>query len=106
MQGAVNPHAGYNVQTMITRRHTARSTLIPAPKDDLCLAFANTLSWRGSPGPRESLGDIDDLLGWLANTAKMPADAIATAGNRLRRHPHNAAALFADAVALRAAIHR
>ena len=91
---------------MRTGRPAARSTLIPAPKDDLCLAFANTLSWRGSPGPRESLGDIDDLLGWLANTAKMPADAIATAGNRLRRHPHNAAALFADAVALREAIYR
>ena len=89
------------------RMRTGRdAALIPAPKDDLCLAFANTLSWRGSPAPRESLGDIDDLLGWLANTAKIPPQAIEAAGNRLRRHPYDAAALFADAVALREAIYR
>ena len=89
------------------RMRTGRdAALIPAPQDDLCLAFANTLSWRGSPAPRESLGDIDDLLGWLANTAKIPPQAIEAAGNRLRRHPYDAAALFADAVALREAIYR
>src|SRR5204863_6761415 len=89
------------------RMRTGRdAALIPAPKDDLCLAFANTLSWRGSPAPRESLGDIDDLLGWLADTAKFPVESIEAAGNRLRRHPHDAAALFADAIALREAIYR
>ena len=89
------------------RMRTGRdAALIPAPKDDLCLAFANTLSWRGSPAPRESLGDIDDLLGWLANTAKIPPQAIEAAGNRLGHHPHDAAALFADAIALREAIYR
>src|SRR5204862_6767315 len=114
------PHylTGYGVKSILNvlstpkgvimrRMRTGRdAALIPAPQDDLCLAFANTLSWRGSPAPSESLGGIDDLLGWLANTAKIPPQAIEAAGNRLRRHPYDAAALFADAVALREAIYR
>jgi predicted RNA-binding Zn ribbon-like protein len=87
-------------------RSAVRSTLIPAPRDDLCLAFANTLSWRGSPMPSESLGGSGDLLGWLGGAAKMPAESIAAAGKRLRRHPSAAAALFADAIGLREAIYR
>ena len=106
MQGAVNPHAGYNVQTMITRRHTARSMLIPAPRDDLCLAFANTLSWRGRETPTETLGGIDDLLSWLASTAKVSAETIEAAANRAHRRPAEAAALFGSMIELREAIYR
>ena len=86
---------------------TGRSALlIPAPQDDLCLAFANTLSWRGSPAPSESLGGIDDLLGWLANTGKLPADVVETIGNRIRRRPAEGDALFAAGIELREAIYR
>jgi predicted RNA-binding Zn ribbon-like protein len=89
------------------RMRTGRdAALIPAPQDDLCLAFANTRFWRGRDTPSESLGGIEDLLAWLAGTAKFPVESIEAAGNRLRRHPHDAAALFADAVALREAIYR
>jgi predicted RNA-binding Zn ribbon-like protein len=73
-------------------RSAARTTLIPAPRDDLCLAFANTLSWRGSPMPSESLGTITDLLSWLGGAAKAPAS--------------EAAALFTEAIGLREAIYR
>ena len=86
---------------------TGRSALlIPAPKDDLCLAFANTLSWRGSPAPSESLGGIDDLLGWLASTAKIPRQTIEAVGKRLRRQSSEAATLFSEAIELREAIYR
>ena len=78
------------------RMRTGRdAALIPAPQDDLCLAFANTRFWRGRDTPSESLGGIEDLLAWLAGTAKFPVESIEAAGNRLRRHPHDAAALFA-----------
>jgi predicted RNA-binding Zn ribbon-like protein len=80
--------------------------LIPAPKDDLCLAFANTRFWRGREMPTETLGGIDDLLGWLASTAKLPADAIEAASNRARRRPGEYAELFAEAIALREAVYR
>jgi predicted RNA-binding Zn ribbon-like protein len=87
-------------------RSAVGSTLIPAPRDDLCLTFANTLSWRGSPTPSEILGGIGDLLDWLGGTAKMPAESIAAAGKRLRRNAREAATLFADAIGLREALYR
>ena len=99
-KGSVNPQNGYN-ESMRTGR-----LLIPAPKDDLCLAFANTRFWRGRETPTETLGDIDDLLGWLAASAKLPADATEAARNRARRRPAEGAALLADAIALREAIYR
>jgi len=80
--------------------------LIPAPKDDLCLAFANTLCWRGRPTPSEGLGGVEDLLRWLASTANMPAAAIEMAASRLDRRPAEANALFAAAIGLREAIYR
>jgi predicted RNA-binding Zn ribbon-like protein len=89
------------------RMRTGRdAALIPAPQDDLCLAFANTRFWRGRDTPSESLGGIEDLLAWLTGTAKFPVESIEAAGNRLRRNPNDAAALFADAIALREAIYR
>jgi predicted RNA-binding Zn ribbon-like protein len=85
---------------------TGRSTLlILAPKEDLCLAFANTRFWRGRDTPTEMLGGIEDLFRWLVSTAKMPAESIEAAGSRLRRQS-NGAALFAEAIALREAIYR
>jgi predicted RNA-binding Zn ribbon-like protein len=86
---------------------TGRSALlIPAPKDDLCLAFANTRFWRGRDMPTETLGGIEDLLGWLAGTAKLPASVGTAAGKHFRRRAQEAAALFATAIDLREAIYR
>jgi predicted RNA-binding Zn ribbon-like protein len=81
------------------------ATLIAAPRDDLCLAFANTLFWRGRPSPTENLGGIDDLLRWLGGTAKLPAESIEMADTRLQRRPAEAAKLFAEAIASREAIY-
>ena len=80
--------------------------LIPAPRDDLCLTFANTRFWRGRETPTETLGGIEDLLAWLADTAKLPADVVETIGNRIRRRPAEGDALFAAAIELREAIYR
>jgi predicted RNA-binding Zn ribbon-like protein len=84
-------------------RHTA---LIPAPKDDLCLAFANTRFWRGRAMPTETLGGIEDLLGWLAGSANLPAGIVEAAGARFRRRARDGEALFAAALELREAIYR
>jgi predicted RNA-binding Zn ribbon-like protein len=91
---------------MTTRRSAARPPPIAAPQDDLCLAFANTRFWRGRDSPTETLGGIEDLLRWLERTAKLPAETIEAGGNRLRRYPKEAAALFAEAIGLREAIYR
>jgi predicted RNA-binding Zn ribbon-like protein len=83
-----------------------RSMLIPAPKDDLCLAFANTRFWRGRAAPTEMLGGVEDLLRWLGSAAKLPGANIAAAADRLRHRPNEAAALFEGAIGLREAIYR
>lgn len=90
----------------MTTRRSAASLLIPAPRDDLCLAFANTRFWRGRETATETLGGIADLLRWLAGTAKVPAAIVEMANTRLRRRPNEAAALFAEAIELREAIYR
>src|SRR2546429_729568 len=92
--------------TVQAMRSAVRTTLIPAPRDDLCLAFANTLSWRGSPMPSESLAGVEDLLEWLRSTGKVPAESIEAASKRLRRYPNEAAALFTDAIGFRETLYR
>jgi len=82
------------------------ATLIPAPKEDLCLAFANTRFWRGRAAPTETLDGVEDLLGWLRTATKLPAETIETADGRFRRHPNEAAAVFAAVIGLREAIYR
>jgi predicted RNA-binding Zn ribbon-like protein len=39
--------------------------LVSQLPEDLCLAFANTRTWRGSDAPVEALRGGSDLLGWL-----------------------------------------
>lgn len=88
---------------MTGRRRNAAPALAAAPRDDACLRYANTLSWRGSGAPVEALRRPGDLLAWIAR--EWPAGGAAR-GGWSRRHPAEAAALFAAAIALREAIYR
>jgi predicted RNA-binding Zn ribbon-like protein len=74
---------------------------VAGPRDDLCLAFANTLSWRGSAAPVEGLRDATALLDWLA--AVRP---VAPLRGWARANPSGAAALLAASIALREPIYR
>ena len=81
---------------MTTPEQTA---LVPAPAEELCLAFANTRYWRGSePAATESLGQPKDLGNWLAANAPMPS--------RDGKRRADLDALFDDALRLREAIYR
>lgn len=80
--------------------------LIPAPREDLCLGYANTLSWRGSDAPVEKLGGFDDLLNWLDGAAALSSEALAEARNRSNRDPATGSRLLAEAIAVREAIFR
>jgi predicted RNA-binding Zn ribbon-like protein len=79
---------------------------IAAPRDDLCLDFANTLSWRGTAAPSEALAGPDDLLGWLARSAALPPRLIRQARERMRDQPDAAERMLAAALVLREAIYR
>jgi predicted RNA-binding Zn ribbon-like protein len=75
-----------------------QGAVIPAPDADLCLAFANTCYWRGTPTPTDELKDPSDLLRWAAKAERLPP------GLTQRLAP--AASLFDGALALRETIHR
>jgi predicted RNA-binding Zn ribbon-like protein len=74
------------------------SEVIPAPDDDLCLAFANSRYWRGTATPTEELNEPDDLLAWAARSERL-------SGATLRRFAQ-ASSFFDAAIALRETIHR
>ena len=73
-----------------------RSALtIPAPDDDLCLAFADTRYWRGTATPTDDLRGPDELLRWVENVARVPAALTA-----------DPTRVFAQALGVREAIYR
>lgn len=80
--------------------------LIPAPRDDLCLGYVNTVTWRGSDPPTESLHEFPELLAWLEKSAGVGAAALQPLRAWAREHPKKADALFDDSIALREALFR
>jgi predicted RNA-binding Zn ribbon-like protein len=83
-------------------RHPPLGTL----RDDACLAFANTLSWRGREAPLEELGDLDDLLQWAAGSVGLAAEVVGELESWAHQRPAMAAELLAEAIALREVIYR
>src|SRR5215472_6823924 len=75
-------------------------TVHVAPRRDLCLDFANTLSYRGG-GAQESLHDFGELVRWFAANALLTADGCERALRWSDQDPEQAAAIFADAIAIR-----
>jgi predicted RNA-binding Zn ribbon-like protein len=82
------------------------NAIILSVREGLCLDYANTRSWRGSTAPSESLGDFSDLLGWLERGAKFPVAAVTGLRAWGRDHEGRAAAVFAEALALRETLFR
>jgi predicted RNA-binding Zn ribbon-like protein len=81
-------------------------TLTAELREHACLAYANTLSWRGREAPLEELADVDDLLRWIAGSAGFAGHGASELESWARAHPTTAAGLFAEAIALREAIYR
>ena len=76
-----------------------------ASADDLCLAFANTLYWRGSAAPTESLNSYPDLLVWCAQAGVLEGSP--TERHSMPEPDHGAAAtLFNRAIETRETIYR
>ncbi|MGD9615183.1 MAG: CGNR zinc finger domain-containing protein [Alphaproteobacteria bacterium] len=86
---------------------TANTPLwIVAPSEDLCVNFANTLWWRGSPAPTEKLSGFRDLLDWLAASQAVPTELFDCAVFWADADPEAADRLFRDAISLREAIYQ
>ncbi len=82
-----------------------KTATYPAPPDDLCLRFANTRSWRGTPEPSETLQVGVDVLRWAERECGLPPELAGRLGRTLRREAASGAA-FTAAIQLREAIFR
>ncbi|HVN28351.1 MAG TPA: ABATE domain-containing protein [Candidatus Binataceae bacterium] len=85
-------------------RTAARSIVVPRP--DLCLDFANTLYYRGSPTKTETLHQFSDLLEWCRTSGALPPDALDKLAMWAAKNPDASAELFRDAIQLRETIYR
>ncbi|MEQ8398471.1 ABATE domain-containing protein [Thalassobaculum sp.] len=79
--------------------------LFPAPRDDLCLDFANTRYWRGSDPATETLHSALDLLDWSAASGGIDPAMVADLRARWARRPDEAMPVFGWAMAVREAIY-
>ncbi|MBU9182005.1 ABATE domain-containing protein [Burkholderia multivorans] len=84
------------------RAPTGPDCLIPAPADTLSIDFANTLYWRGTEPPTETLRTIDDLFAWCRDQAGVPA----CVADACRAGIDDGPAWLAHALALREALYR
>jgi predicted RNA-binding Zn ribbon-like protein len=89
-----------------SNRHGAEAMLVSAVGDDICLGFANTLTWRGSTAPVDTLADFAALLTWAQASVALPPPAARELASWAREHPSRAAQVFAEAIVLREAIYR
>ena len=79
--------------------------LVSRTGEGLCLAFANTLAWRGRAAPVENFTDFAAVLAWAETHVALPDHLAAELREWAREHPFKATKALAEAVALREAIH-
>ena len=79
--------------------------LVSRTGEGLCLAFANTLAWRGRAAPVENFTDFAAVLTWAETHVALPDHLAAELREWAREHPFKATKALAEAVALREAIH-
>jgi predicted RNA-binding Zn ribbon-like protein len=75
-------------------------------RDDLCLDYANTLSWRGTEKPAEELHDLAALTSWLERSALVGTLPHRDGGSLVQDRGEHGRELFAEAIAMREAIFR
>jgi predicted RNA-binding Zn ribbon-like protein len=80
--------------------------LIWSIPEDLCLNYANTLSWRGSGRPLEKLHDLADILRWTEHSGVVRPAAFRQLRRWSRHHQAGAAELFAQSIAIRETMFR
>jgi predicted RNA-binding Zn ribbon-like protein len=84
----------------------ADTMVIWSMPEDLCLNYANTLSWRGSDEPVEKLHDLADILRWSQRSGVVRPAAIQQLTRWSRHHQAAAAELLGQAIAIREAMFR
>lgn len=86
-------------------RRGTRDRLVSAPREDLCLDFANTRYWRGTAPPSETLHGFADLIAWCEAAGSLDRASAAELLSWGARHHDQAAALLDETIAAREAIY-
>ena len=94
-----------SVQSMVHSGPDTAVMLVSQTGEDLCLAFANTLAWRGRAAPVENLTDFAAVLTWAETNVALPGHLAAVLRGWAREHPSKTTTALAEAVSLREAIH-
>ena len=81
-----------------------RTSFFAASQESLCLAFANTLYWRGGSSPTETLQRLEDLLRWATEAGSVAPELVRAC--RAAWQPNQADTRFAEAIVLREVIYR
>ena len=75
--------------------------LVPAPGEELGVAFANTRYWRGSAPAVEELNGLGDVLAWCEGAGSIDAATVTELDAWARRHGDDASRLFDEVIAAR-----
>jgi len=78
---------------------------VVAPRRGLCLDFANTLYWRGTEHA-EGLRNFGELVGWCRVNGILDDDASSAAARWMEKYPQQTAAIYGDAIVMRAPMYR
>jgi predicted RNA-binding Zn ribbon-like protein len=83
-----------------------RMTLISAVREDLCLDYTHTVSWRGSAAPIERLESLDDLLKWIERWGGIEPKTLRQIDRWSHANAGKAQELLSEAIKTREAIYR
>src|SRR5215468_6971010 len=83
-----------------------RPRLVAAPREGLCLGFANTRSWRGSAEPTDALGSFADVVAWCEAAKLLDRTSAAGLARWGARSKREAVAAFEETIAAREMIYR
>lgn len=72
----------------------------------LCLDFANTVDWRTTGDPQDSLQNYSDLVAWSQHAGIVTDQQALRLLEEARRRPQDGSAALAEAMRLREAIYR
>jgi predicted RNA-binding Zn ribbon-like protein len=84
---------------------SSNGRLVPAPGEELAVAFANTRYWRGSTPGVEELNGLGDVLAWCVEAKSIDAHAQMTLETWANRHGAEASRVFEETIAAREAIY-
>jgi len=75
--------------------------LVRTERADLCLEFADTRYWRGTPQPTETLNAPADLLAWCGKERALDPASVRMVAAQWKAEPARGTRIFAAAIDLR-----